>query len=675
MLATIQLRRGNYAQFDPQMMVSGEPAAVLADDPSTPSGKAFYVCFQAGEVRRMVSIEDLQAMVSRGDFKGDKGDRGSDGKNGKDGVGIAGVFIDARNHVIVTLTNGETIDAGGILDVLEQINADEQARIQAEMEREAAEAERQSAEAARAAAEVVRVDAEQGRVLDEDIRNANEVTRVSDEATRVSNETDRVQAENARAANETNRNAVWAQLRPDVELATINANQAADNANATADNLVARAEAGEFDGQPGPQGPPGESGVTAPFDGMFSLYLDQDGNLYAAYPDQADGGNAVLLGKVKGPEGPQGPPGPPGIQGIQGPPGPTGSVDNNAPIEFADVLEQANLVSGDGIATLFGKQKKWNADMKPVAFSGSYIDLTDKPSIPSTPEDIGAYGPSNKPTPADIGAVGEDELATVAFSGSYNDLADRPTVPDSLPASNVTSVYSPTGVDPVNGTAVSSALKTLDVDAKGGTGKYIQSISETDGKIVAVEADMPASLPASGGNADTVGGKNLAYITDYNNLTNRPSLFSGNYNDLSNKPVIPTIPSSLPANGGNADTVDGKHASDLQNYNNLTNKPTLFSGNYNDLTNKPAMNRTINATVTASGWIGTSAPYTNTVGIAGVTATSIVDVSLQTSPTMEQVSACASAIIVDGGQSNGSITLMAMGDKPEIDIPIVAVIR
>lgn len=35
------------------------------------------------------------------------------------------------------------------------------------------------------------------------------------------------------------------------------------------------------------------------------------------------------------------------------------------------------------------------------------------------------------------------------------------------------------------------------------------------------------------------------------------------YNDLSDKPTIPTIPSSLPANGGNADTVDGKHASDF----------------------------------------------------------------------------------------------------------------
>lgn len=67
----------------------------------------------------------------------------------------------------------------------------------------------------------------------------------------------------------------------------------------------------------------------------------------------------------------------------------------------------------------------------------------------------------------------------------------------------------------------------------------------------------------------------------YNDLTNKPSIpsayshpsthpasmitglstvaTSGSYNDLSNKPTIPTVPSSLPANGGNADTVDNMH--------------------------------------------------------------------------------------------------------------------
>ena len=42
-----------------------------------------------------------------------------------------------------------------------------------------------------------------------------------------------------------------------------------------------------------------------------------------------------------------------------------------------------------------------------------------------------------------------------------------------------------------------------------------------------------------------------------------PSGHTHAYADLTGKPTIPSIPSSLPANGGNADTVDGKHASDF----------------------------------------------------------------------------------------------------------------
>ena len=42
---------------------------------------------------------------------------------------------------------------------------------------------------------------------------------------------------------------------------------------------------------------------------------------------------------------------------------------------------------------------------------------------------------------------------------------------------------------------------------------------------------------------------------------------TGSYNDLSDKPTIPVIPASLPANGGNADTVDGKHSTDFATAN------------------------------------------------------------------------------------------------------------
>ena len=38
---------------------------------------------------------------------------------------------------------------------------------------------------------------------------------------------------------------------------------------------------------------------------------------------------------------------------------------------------------------------------------------------------------------------------------------------------------------------------------------------------------------------------------------------SNSYNDLDDQPTIPTIPASLPANGGNADTVDNMHASEF----------------------------------------------------------------------------------------------------------------
>lgn len=39
------------------------------------------------------------------------------------------------------------------------------------------------------------------------------------------------------------------------------------------------------------------------------------------------------------------------------------------------------------------------------------------------------------------------------------------------------------------------------------------------------------------------------------------------------------IPTSLPANGGNADTVDGKHASDFANANHSHNKADIGLGN------------------------------------------------------------------------------------------------
>lgn len=48
---------------------------------------------------------------------------------------------------------------------------------------------------------------------------------------------------------------------------------------------------------------------------------------------------------------------------------------------FTQANTRANIESGETIANIFGKIKKWFADLKTVAFSGSYNDLSDKPTI------------------------------------------------------------------------------------------------------------------------------------------------------------------------------------------------------------------------------------------------------------------------------------------------------
>ena len=50
---------------------------------------------------------------------------------------------------------------------------------------------------------------------------------------------------------------------------------------------------------------------------------------------------------------------------------------------FTEAAVRENITSGEKLSTLFGKIMKWFSDLKAVAFSGSYNDLSDKPSIPS----------------------------------------------------------------------------------------------------------------------------------------------------------------------------------------------------------------------------------------------------------------------------------------------------
>lgn len=52
-------------------------------------------------------------------------------------------------------------------------------------------------------------------------------------------------------------------------------------------------------------------------------------------------------------------------------------------IQFQEAAERQNIQSGEDTPTLFGKIKKWFADLNNVAFTGSYNDLSNKPTIPT----------------------------------------------------------------------------------------------------------------------------------------------------------------------------------------------------------------------------------------------------------------------------------------------------
>ena len=93
---------------------------------------------------------------------------------------------------------------------------------------------------------------------------------------------------------------------------------------------------------------------------------------------------------------------------------------------------------------------------------------------------------------------------------------------------------------------------------------------------------------------------------DYEDLTNKPSIytqneidtlisningFSGDYNDLTNKPTIPTDTNQLNKSDVYTKTEVDNLISEVPtfsgDYNDLSNTPTLFDGDYNSLENKP----------------------------------------------------------------------------------------
>ena len=124
----IQHRRGIYDQFDPTRLVAGEWAVVLSDDPSASDGRAAYVCFGSGIVKRVAVYEDMVDW-----------------------------FLDLRESTV------DDIVEESITSINSEYETIKAALIEAEQTRDAAESARRAAESIRAASENSRDAAESAR--------------------------------------------------------------------------------------------------------------------------------------------------------------------------------------------------------------------------------------------------------------------------------------------------------------------------------------------------------------------------------------------------------------------------------------------------------------------------------------------------------------------------------
>lgn len=143
-------------------------------------------------------------------------------------------------------------------------------------------------------------------------------------------------------------------------------------------------------------------------------------------------------------------------------------------------------------------------------------------------------------------------------------------------------------------------------------------------------------------------------------------------------------------------TIDNKLAELTQNLQNFyQNKDTEFNTWFDSIKNilsgdvagnllneinklkedKADKSVSIQATISASTWTGTSSPFMNRVPISDMKALYDVEIKTEEDPSDEQIQAFATASIQYGYTEDGYLVLKAYGDKPEIDLPIMVIVR
>ena len=294
------------------------------------------------------------------------------------------------------------------------------------------------------------------------------------------------------------------------------------------------------------------------------------------------------------------------------------------PTKISELINDSNFVDSTVLSTKANAVHTHNYDdltNKPVLFSGTYADLTGKPTIPTKTSEL--TNDSNFATVTLLDSKADkvhnhsytelDDLPTL-FSGDYKDLIGTPVIPSKtseltndsnfattdlvntkankthshsyLDLEDLPNLFSGNYNDLLNKPKIPTLISELENDNNYVNQAYVeQRITDvaTSGEIDLSDYVTTAQLNTK---ADKV------HTHSYEDLTEKPTLFSGKYADLIGKPTIPTKTSDITNDSNFVTTSQLNTKADTihtHSYEDLTDKPTLFSGKYADLTGKPTI--------------------------------------------------------------------------------------
>ena len=272
-------------------------------------------------------------------------------------------------------------------------------------------------------------------------------------------------------------------------------------------------------------------------------------------------------------------------------------------------------------------------------------------------------------------------LAAVAISGSYTDLSNKPTIP----AAQIQSDWNQATNTSLDFIKNKPTFKTVNGTSVLGTGDIAISTSGTQ---------MNSDWDATSGVTQILHKPTLATVATsgkYTDLTNTPSLkivaTSGSYNDLTNQPTIPTKVSDLSNDEQYVKESDLATVATSGKYTDLTNTPTIpaaqiqsdwnqatttsadyiknkpalsavaTSGSYTDLSNKPTIPAAQlqsdwnQATTTSLDYIKNKPALGSLAALSTVSSTQITDGTIIASD-LNQMGATSGQVMKWNGTTN-----------------------